>query len=314
MIGSGLKKLAAEHGMTVGGGMAYGVMGGYAVSMDEGAGWKRITIATKFPDPMQRGELVTLTNSRNLQKEFRVLQLDVADCAIIINFHDDPGTMKCITAFLDWFMPLLPRYGATGADRCPHCGMALSGSGGWKQIGAVVAPFHSTCAARLEQELNADLDGDELAQTGSYAAGFAGALIGGLLGAILWGALYNFGFISAIVGFVIGWLAEKGYTLLRGKKGSGKVVILVVVAILCVLLGTVLGYAFSLASGIASGELGAWSYGDIPYMLLTLLTDAEFLMDAAKDVLLGLLFAGLGIFSLLRKAGKEVSRVKIKDL
>ena len=38
MVGSGLKKLANEYGMTVSNGIAYGSLGGYAATMDEGSG------------------------------------------------------------------------------------------------------------------------------------------------------------------------------------------------------------------------------------------------------------------------------------
>ena len=41
LIGSGLKKLAKEYGMTVSG-VAYGSLGGFAATLSEGAGFKRI--------------------------------------------------------------------------------------------------------------------------------------------------------------------------------------------------------------------------------------------------------------------------------
>lgn len=307
MIGSGLKKLAAEYGMTVAHGMAYGTLKGYYVSMDEGAGWKRVTFATKFPDVTKKGEFLALVNSRNLQKEFRVQRLEAPDQAIVVQFLDNPGTMKCITSFLDWFVPLLSQYGATDAGKCPYCGMEVVGSMGWKRIGVIAAPFHSTCATRLEGELNAGLDQDELAESGSYATGFVGALIGGLLGAIIWGALLNAGYLAAIVGFVIGWLAEKGYSLLRGKKGPGKIAILVVVILLSVLAGTLLGYVLSLVGG-------GWLWEDIPYVLTVLLQDTEFLAASLKDVGMGLFFAALGVYSLLRRTKQEVARVKVEEL
>lgn len=307
MIGSGLKKLAGEHGMTVAHGMAYGTLRGYYASMDEGAGWKRIVFAVKFPDAVKQGEFFALVNSRNLQKEFRVLKLEAADQALAVQFHDNPGTMKCITAFLDWFIPLLGQFEASGAGVCPYCGMELVGSLGWKRIGALAAPFHPSCATRLESQLNARLEETETGETGSYATGFLGALIGGLLGAIVWGALLNAGYLAAIVGFVIGWLAEKGYSLLKGKKGPGKIAILVVVVILSVLAGTLLGYVLALTGS-------GWQWSEVPYLLSVLLMDSEFLVSTLKDVALGLFFAALGVYSLLRRTSQEVTRAKVEDL
>ena len=42
MIANGLKKLAKEYNMHVSHGVAYGSLGGFAATMDEGAGYKRI--------------------------------------------------------------------------------------------------------------------------------------------------------------------------------------------------------------------------------------------------------------------------------
>ena len=50
MIGSGLKKLAKENGMTIAKGIAYGSLRGYAASLSEGAGWKQIVFATAIND------------------------------------------------------------------------------------------------------------------------------------------------------------------------------------------------------------------------------------------------------------------------
>ena len=54
MIGSGLKKLAKEYGMTVSGGIAYGSMGGFAATLSEGAGYKRLVFSTRVSDPAGR--------------------------------------------------------------------------------------------------------------------------------------------------------------------------------------------------------------------------------------------------------------------
>ena len=56
------------------------------------------------------------------------------------------------------------------------------------------------------------------------------------------------------------------------------------------------------------------SFSDIPQLVEFLLVFEETKIAMIKDVLLGLLFAGLGVFALLRKAGKEVSGTKVIDL
>ena len=50
MIGSGLKKLARENGMSIASGVAYGDFRGYAATFSEGSGYKLLAVTTKFPD------------------------------------------------------------------------------------------------------------------------------------------------------------------------------------------------------------------------------------------------------------------------
>ena len=141
-----------------------------------------------------------------------------------------------------------------------------------------------------------------------------GALIGAALGAVVWAIVLNMGYVASIVGLLIGFLAEKGYTLLHGKKGKGKVAILIVAVVAGVVLGTFGSDVFTLVSMIGSGETYL-TYGDIPQFLIMLLReDPEYTSAVVSNILMGLLFAGLGVFALLRRAGNEVADMKFIDL
>ena len=164
----------------------------------------------------------------------------------------------------------------------------------------------------------------EVQNEGSYARGFIGALLGALIGAALWCVIMQLGFISALVGFAIGWLAEKGYTLLKGKVGKGKVAILAVCIIIGVLVGIFASDYVDWYRSIAEfypdacitidGQEIAVGYSDIPRLIVYyLITDAEYLSMILKNVLMGLLFAGLGVFSILRNAGKQVKEAKAEQ-
>ena len=59
MIASTYKKLAAEYGMMVDKGVAYGNLGGFAATLSEGSGWKQIIFATTIADPAKALELQT---------------------------------------------------------------------------------------------------------------------------------------------------------------------------------------------------------------------------------------------------------------
>ena len=314
MIGSGLKKLANENNMKVAHGVAYGALRGYAATLSEGNGYKQMVLSTKFGDPEKLRELQGKLNSRNIQRELRVRELTFAPNAVSVIFMDNPGTMKRIREFIDWFFPMLDEAGATKWDVCTECGFQVTG-GTWRLVDGVAFCLHESCAEKLTRDIDAEKAERKESDTGSYFTGLLGALAGSALGAVLWAVILSLGYVASIVGFVIGWLSEKGYNLFRGKQGKAKIAILIIAVIFGVLLGNFAADAFSLATMIADGELPGFGLVDIPGMiLLLLLSEPEYRSATVSNVLMGLLFAGLGVFSLLRKTGKEVTGTKIITL
>lgn len=103
MIGYGLKKLAQRHGMKIARGVAYGSFCGYAATFCEGSGWKRIIVSTRFPSPTKRDALRATLEQHNLTAQYRVKSLEIFEDGIDILFLDNPGTMKKVEAFCQWF-------------------------------------------------------------------------------------------------------------------------------------------------------------------------------------------------------------------
>ena len=91
--------------------------------------------------------------------------------------------------------------------------------------------------------------------------------------------------------------------------------ILIVAIVLGVLAGTLFADVFTLVGMINNGELPGVTHGDILPLIFTLLAeDSEYAAATVGNILMGLLFAGLGVFALLRKTGKDVSGTKFVDL
>lgn len=174
--------------------------------------------------------------------------------------------------------------------------------------------MHEACAEKVRNSIEQEYEAQVKENNGSYLSGFIGAIIGSVLGGIVWAIILMVGYIASIVGLLIGWLAEKGYRLFKGKNGKGKIIILVIAVFFGVLFGTFAGDGITLAQMINSGELPGFTYGDIPAMFTILLRDSEYAMATVKNICLGLLFAALGVFSLIRRNAKEVSATKIYDL
>lgn len=314
MIGSGLKKLANENGMKVAKGVAYGSLRGYAATLNEGSGYKQMVLTTKFTDPAKLQELQGKVNGRNIQRELRVRNITFAPNGVGIVFNDTMGTMKKIRAFIDWFWPMLDEAGATHWDVCTECGTQCVG-GTWKLVDGIAYYLHPSCAEKVLRDIGEEEQARKEADTGNYLTGTIGAFLGASIGSVLWAVVLYAGYVASIVGLAIGFLAEKGYNLLKGKQGKGKVFILILAIIFGVLLGNFASDAITLATMISNGEMGAFGYGDIPALILVLfLGEPEYLRATVANILVGLLFAGLGVFSLLRKAGRDVSGSKVVDL
>ncbi len=314
MIGSGLKKLAQQHGLNISSGVAYGSLHGYATTLSEGSGYKRIDIATTFAQSEQANALQAAVNAVDVSRTYRVQTLQIGPRCISIVFTDNPGTMKKIEEFIQWFYPLLAQNGAANANICSECG-GDAAAGGWYLINGIAYHFHDSCAQNVQNQISSSEEQRQQEDTGSYLQGALGALVGAALGSVVWAIILYAGYVASIVGLLIGWLAEKGYNLLHGKQGKGKVAILIIAIILGVVLGTIIPDVVVLSQMISSGELAGFTAADIPFMIIQMLQlDKQYASATVSNILMGLLFAGLGVFALLIKAGKETTGTKFKKL
>lgn len=315
MIGNALKKMATENGMQVAHGVAYGTYRGFALSMCEGSGWKRLDFSTRFPDPAGENTLRGRLGEVDLKRTYRIQSLEVGSRMVTIVFLDNPGTMKKIQAFLDWFMPLLEESGATKANICNECGMVTADNDCWVLIDGIAHHMHITCKEALKRDLAQEEQSLKEESTGSYLTGALGAIGGALIGSVVWALVLQLGYMASLVGLLIGFLAEKGYNLAKGKQTKGKIAVLIVAIILGVLAGTVASDAITLAQMISAGELPGITYGQIPKLIAFLtVNDPEYLRATIVNCGMGLLFAALGVFGILRKTKREVSGIRVIDL
>lgn len=314
MIGPGLKKFADENNMISGHGMAYGDLRGYAVTLTEGSGYKRMAIAATFPNEEKKSALRAFLDSSDLS-QYRVKSIVLTGISMDITFLDNPGTMTKIRDFTDWLFPQLQNYEISGISTCVECKKSLSSSDGWRLISDVAVPLHDACFEKLSDEIRKEEAQRREAAGGSYVSGFIGGLLGALLGAVLWALVMSVGYVASIIGYLIGWLANKGYDLLRGKQGPGKIAIIVIVTIIAVIIGSFGSDVIALISMINGGELPGIGYGDIPNIIFLMLSeDTAYLTATLMNLGLGLVFAFLGVFTILKTAKKQTGNKKIRNL
>ena len=314
MIGSAFKKLAVEYSMKVDRGVAYGSLQGYAATFCEGSGWKRIVFSTLFQDPAQKTMLLETVQTVDLRKEYRVTNFAVAPNVVLVEFQDNPCTMGKIRNFLAWFLPLLQQHQASLWNICPQCGCEVT-AGKWMLVNGVASFMHDSCAQKAVRDVEGENERRKQEDNGSYLTGAIGAGVGALLGAVVWALVLMAGYVASIIGLLIGWMSNKGYDLLRGKKGKGKIAILIVSVILGVVLGTLGADVISLAQYMGTPEMEGFTVTDIPVMLMVLfLEDPEYRRITLGNIGMGLVFAALGVYWLVIRTSKEVADEKIVEL
>lgn len=313
MVGPALKKFANENGLSVASGVCYGKMQGYQISATDGNNIKTFIINTKFPDVEKLNALQAELNGTNIQKLYNVGRISFAPDGVVIVFTDIPGTMKKIRAFMDWFLPLLDEADAFDADICPACSQNMSGSGVWKNISGVARCYHSACAERIAREIEEENETAEQQDAGTYASGVVGALLGALVGGIVWGLVLLSGWVVGIVGALIAFLAEKGYNLLRGRQGKGKIAILIVAVVLGVAFGTLIGTTLECVK-LLNELAGEWDVPELIETVRVVFADGEARGAIVSNFLQGLLFAGLCTAYFFVDAAKKVEKPRMIDL
>jgi len=307
MYDKNVKNFAEANGLKIAKNIAYGNLRGYAATVSLGQGFVQIVLSTTFPDITGQEAVKEAVNQHNLSKEYGIRDLSFSQKHISITFvYTLKKHLTRVESFLDFFLPLLGEQKASGVDICPECGGEIT-SGCWKLIDGIAYHMHTECGSRVSRDIKAADQAKKENDTGNYLTGFIGAFLGATLGGIVWGLVLLIGYVAAVVGLLVGFLAEKGYTLLKGKRGPGKIVILVLAVIFGVVFGTFFSDAVTLLKEGADLE-------DIPFLFELLFYDSEYVSATVGNIVLGLIFAGLGVFGLLRATGKELSDTKVIDL
>lgn len=303
-----VKNFAKANGLKIAKNIAYGNLRGYAATVSVGQGFVQIILSTSFPDANDQRAVEETLRQANLSKEYGVLSLDFFPKNIRISIgYTLKKHLTRAEAFLNFFCPLLDEHHATGVHICPECGGDIT-AGCWKLINGIAYHLHTECGSRINRDINNADQAKKDSDTGNYVTGFIGAMLGAALGGIAWGLVLLIGYVASVVGLLIGFLAERGYTLLKGKRGIGKVIIL----ILATIFGVVFGIFFSDAVTLLMKP--SVRFGDLSELFTLLFQNDDYIRSTIGNIVLGLIFAGLGVFGLLRATGKEVSDTKVIDL
>ena len=307
MVGMGLRKYGEELGLMHSNGVLYGESDGYLITLSEGPGYKTLGINAVLPQE-ERASLNQFVQEN--QKTYRIYGPCITDTTIAISFQDTIGTMKRIRRFLPLLLQELHGHSALGAQTCSLCGQTLLGQPAKVAlVNGIAVQAHEGCMEKLHRDAQDHQVGHEQIQK-NYGRGALGAFLGALVGAIPWVIVYLWGFFVGWLGFLIGWCAKKGYELLGGKVGRAKVWIVAVFSVGIVLLAQFVSYVIAVWQACNDMGLTLEILPLIPYTIELIFTEPDVTLEFLGNLVIGLLFAGLGLFGVVRELRAEVKEIQ----
>lgn len=307
MISKGFKRLANDFDMQISKGIAYGEVGGYCFTFRDGMGTKNVSIGISFNgDGNDRAKI--FGHLYENQKKFAIKNFNYEHYALTMLFHDTFGTLKRINEFINTFIVILKDNQIKESGFCAACGNSVTYEPSETVLlNGNAIRLHNSCMQKISDKNESFYTkARSTKKEGSTVRGLIGALIGAFLGAIPWAVVLYFGYITSLVGVVIGFCIKKGYELFGGKQGTAKLIIMLVLVIPTVILGEYLGILFGVWKLIADGEMIPIAFKEINQLIFLFLShEPTELAAVIKEILMGSLFAYLGIFAIAKNIHKE---------
>lgn len=124
--------------------------------------------------------------------------------------------------------------------------------------------------------------------------------------------VYAMGWFVGWLGALIGFMVVKGYEVFKGNIKKSVIPIFAVIVIVCVVFAQFLGDAFELGYEMLSEkelyDAAGLGIGDIPSIISDLLkTESEYRIIVIKNIIIGLVFAALGVYGIFRSLISRVS-------
>lgn len=312
MISKKLRKMGEARGFVTSNGICYGDVNGYTITLDENSSYKNVVITAGIDQTAYQN---IMANEKQIRDTYRIL-LHVQPTFVVAQFAGLGAKPEKISAFIDAFTAQMDSFGCKkSACNCLFCGMEMeSTSRITKLVGGRAIRMHSGCAERLIDDMKTE-EQAAAEQKSNAGKGLLGAVLLGLAAAIPWAIVYALGYFVAWLGALIGMGVVKGYQKFGGVVKKSTIVIFAVLIILLVVFAQLLGDVFQIGYTILQGEVWG-TLADIPFYLNMLFSSSEYISDFLFNVLLGVIFAGLGVYGIFRTliSGVSSQSKKVVDL
>jgi hypothetical protein len=237
--------------------------------------------------------------------------------SIGIMLRGNTKTFKMLGAYITGATAKLAALFPAAQKTCAHCQAPLTGPGVPVRIRWDIFPMHDHCADALAAEAAWHKEPPK----GRLLPGILGAALFALAGAVPWAAVYALGYMTSLVGILIGFLINKGYDLLGGRQSRAKVAVVLLFIFLSVALGHAAGMTYHISKTYDELTAGLPRDGIISRLEFVRLTweellrpQGEALGEMIRDYGLGVFFALLGCSGTLLQVLRNTAPAKPKRL
>lgn len=206
------------------------------------------------------------------------------------------NTMEDLTTFL-------ASIGVKNATYCPACGDLID-----VKHHIHNGDTHVCVDTKCATEINARLEKVEeeyQAAPNNYGKGALGALVGAVIGGVVWIVVGLFGFVSSLVAVLVSYLAGLGYDKMKGKANKVKLVIMSVISMLVIVASMYFLYVIIMQSEMSANGIDGSPFEMLHYLIET---DAEVKSGFIGDIIMSIVYGGLGVFLYTIQMRKKVHK------
>lgn len=207
--------------------------------------------------------------------------------ALEATINEDAG--EAMPLFFRELASLTELYGIQGACMVCNASSGLS----FYTLDENPASICPSCAAAFNKEEKRRKD------PSAYIGGAFGAILGALVGSIVWIVVGALGFYVSLAGLAIGAAALYAYQFFNGPQSPARLPIIGIAILFALAVAEYVGIGIQVFKESSQSGWGldlAGSFALIP----AILADQEAVLGILPNLGLGLVFAGLGTFSLLK--------------
>ncbi|MDE7157975.1 MAG: hypothetical protein K2N74_00205 [Clostridiales bacterium] len=334
-----LAKFCTEHGLTVTGNRAYGIMDGFETNFVYSNGWDSGAAVAAVGGGLVGASLVSSTNGSFLPVQilisfycddtqkmtiletlrsagYKQFRCEFTQYGLALGFGGFTvgGIAKKLPEQINAILAVIKQNGGVGGV-CPVCGKPLEEENKRTcNIEGVKITLDTDCVETINAAIAAENKEFNEAPN-NYLLGFLGALIGGVVGGVLSILLYLVGFVASASAIVAAILGAFLYQKFHGKPNKMMIVIVSVTTIVCMALSVLILYIVvaGIAANAAGVDMSAFEAFSVLMQSTEPLEDSNrtfssiFYTDLALILLFSAIGIGFTIFYLARKIKRKQS-------